>query len=257
MPAFAEVRYASRPGSARPNEDLAVAGPSWAVVLDGATAASGVDPGCAHGVAWLVRRLGGALAAALAAGDGAPLRDILAEAISVTMGAHAGTCDLANPDSPSSTVAMLRLRGGAVEHLVLGDSPVVLSRAGGGAEVIGDDRVERLPGGRPYSLELVRRMRNTDGGFWVASTRPEAAARALTGVADGAGLLGAGLFTDGVARLVDWYGWSWDDVLTALTGHGPGALIGAVRELETTRGPLRGKRHDDATALWAVLPAQP
>ncbi|NUP00958.1 MAG: hypothetical protein HOW71_27205 [Nonomuraea sp.] len=242
------------PGSARPNEDLAVAGPSWAVVLDGATAASGVDAGCDHGVAWLVRRLGGALAAGLAAGDGAPLGDLLAEAISVTMGAHAGTCDLANPDSPSSTVAMLRLRGGAVEYLVLGDSPVVLSRAGGGAEVIGDDRVERLPGGRPYSLELVRRMRNAEGGFWVASTRPEAAERAVSGVADGAGLRGAALFTDGVARLVDWYGWSWDGVLDTLAGHGPGALIGAVRELERARGPVRGKRHDDATALWAAFP---
>ncbi|GGS64862.1 protein phosphatase 2C domain-containing protein [Nonomuraea spiralis] len=251
---FTEVRYATRPGSARPNEDLAVAGPSWAVVLDGATAAAGAGGGCAHGVAWLVGRLGGALAAGLAAGGRAPLGDILAEAISVTMGAHEGTCDLDDPDSPSATVAMLRFGGGVVEYLVLGDSPVVLARAGGGTEVIGDDRVERLPGGRPYSLELVRRMRNADGGFWVASTRPEAAGRAVSGVVEAAGLRGAGLFTDGVTRLVEWYGWSWEAVLAELTGGGPEALISAVRELEAARGPVRGKRHDDATALWAGFP---
>ncbi|MEU1724438.1 protein phosphatase 2C domain-containing protein [Nonomuraea sp. NPDC005692] len=254
---FTEVRYATRPGSARPNEDLAVAGPSWAVVLDGATAAAGAGGGCAHGVAWLVGRLGGALAAGLAAGGRSSLADILAEAISVTMGAHSGTCDLGDPDSPSATVAMMRLGGGVVEYLVLGDSPVVLARAGGGAEVIGDDRVERLPGGRPYSPALVRRMRNAEGGFWVASTRPEAAGQAVSGVVEASGLLGAGLFTDGVTRLVEWYGWSWEAVLAELVGGGPGAVISAVRGLEVERGAVRGKPHDDATALWAAFPSPP
>ncbi|QFY08984.1 protein phosphatase 2C domain-containing protein [Nonomuraea phyllanthi] len=246
---FAEVACASRAGSERPNEDLVIAGPSWIVVLDGATAAPGVDGGCAHGVAWLVGRLGGALAAALAAGDGRPLAAVLESAVETTMAAHSGTCDLGDPDSPSATVAMVRAGPGGVDYLVLGDSPVVFSLPGGGVRVVSDDRLERLPGGRPYTLELVRRMRNAPGGFWVAAARPEAARQAVCGTV--AGARGVGVLTDGVTRLVEWYGWSWDELVAALDGRGPEAVIQAVRELETARGPLSGKRHDDATAAWA------
>lgn len=244
---FAEITYATRPGSERPNEDLVIAGPSWIVVLDGATAAAGVDSGCVHDVAWLVGRLGGALASGLAADGGASLAEILESAIEATGAAHSGTCDLGNPDSPSATVAMVRVRG-RVEYLVLGDSPVVFSLAGGGVRVVDDNRLERLPGGRPYTVELVRRMRNAPGGFWVAGARPEAARESVTGAVDG--VRGVGVFTDGVARLVEWYGWSWEEVLELLEGGGPEAVIGAVRELEAGRGPIRGKRHDDATAAW-------
>ncbi|MFG1707325.1 protein phosphatase 2C domain-containing protein [Nonomuraea sp. M3C6] len=247
---FAEVTYASRAGSARPNEDLVVAGPSWIVVLDGATAAAGVDSGCVHDVAWLVGRLGGALASALAAECDGTLARILEAAIEETMAAHSGTCDLGNPDSPSSTVAMVRGGRNGVEYLVLGDSPVALSMVGGGVRVVSDERVEGLPGGRPYTVELVRRMRNAPGGFWVAGARPEAARHAVCGAVDVGEVRGAGVVTDGVARLVEWYGWSWGDVLAALETGGPGALIEAVRELEVSRGPVRGKRHDDATAAW-------
>ncbi|WP_043616923.1 protein phosphatase 2C domain-containing protein [Nonomuraea candida] len=249
---FAEVTCATRPGSARPNEDLVIAGPSWIVVLDGATAAAGVDTGCVHDVAWLVGRLGGALAARLAANDGAPLAEILESAIEATGAAHGGSCDLADPDSPSATVAMVRA-GERVEYLVLGDSPVVLSLAGGGVRVVCDERVERLPGGRPYSLELVRRMRNAPGGFWVAGGRPEAARESVTGEVDAGLVRGVGVFTDGVARLTEWYGWSWQAVLDVLAGRGPVAVIETVRELETARGPAWGKPHDDATAAWGRL----
>jgi hypothetical protein len=237
---FAEIVYATRPGSERPNEDLVIAGPSWIVVLDGATAAAGVDSGCVHGVAWLVARLGGALADGLCAGDDASPAEILEAAIERTRSAHGGACDLANPDSPSSTVAMVRSVRGRLEYLVLGDSPVVFALAGGGVRVVSDDRLERPPAGRPYSVELVRRMRCAPGGFWVAGARPEAAGHGVGGAVDAREVRGAGVFTDGAARLVEWYGWSWDDVLTVLTGQGPGALIGAVRELERSRRPVRG-----------------
>ncbi|TMR13565.1 hypothetical protein ETD86_30600, partial [Nonomuraea turkmeniaca] len=79
---FAEVTYATCPGSAEPNEDLVIAGPSWIIVLDGATAAAGVDSGCVHDVPWLVARLGGALAARLTVGDDTPLARVLEGAIS-------------------------------------------------------------------------------------------------------------------------------------------------------------------------------
>ncbi|MGW4801406.1 hypothetical protein ACWEPC_54205, partial [Nonomuraea sp. NPDC004297] len=101
---FTQITYATRPGSERPNEDLVITGPSWIVVLDGATAAAGVDSGCVHDVAWLVGRLGGALAGRLAAGDAVPLAGVLESAIEETRAAHSGACDLANPDSPSATV---------------------------------------------------------------------------------------------------------------------------------------------------------
>ena len=251
---FAEITYATRPGSERPNEDLVIAGPSWIVVLDGATAAAGVDSGCAHDVAWLVGRLGGALARRLAADDGAPLAAVLEAAIEAAGAAHSGTCDLGNPDSPSATVAMVRCGGrGRLEYLVLGDSAVALSLVDGGVRVVSDDRLDRLPGGRPYSLELVRRMRNAPGGFWVAGARPEAARESLVGEMDATGVRGAGVFTDGVTRLAEWYGWSWEAVLGLLAGEGPAAVIAAVRELEAERGPVRGKRHDDATAAWGCL----
>ncbi|MFI7640147.1 protein phosphatase 2C domain-containing protein [Nonomuraea sp. NPDC049400] len=261
---FAEVTHASRPGSGRPNEDLVIAGPSWIVVLDGATAAPGVDSGCVHDVPWLVARLGSALAAGLTAGrlpprvaggerlvdggDGTPLAGILEAAIEATMAAHFGTCDLGNPDSPSTTVAMVRSVRGRVEYLVLGDSPVVFALADGGVRVVSDDRLEGLPGGRPYTVELVRRMRNAPGGFWVAGSRSEAARQGVCGAV--AGARGVAVLTDGVSRLVEWYGWGWGDVVAALEGQGPEAVIRAVRELERSRGPQRGKRHDDATVAW-------
>ncbi|MGP3918139.1 protein phosphatase 2C domain-containing protein [Nonomuraea sp. 10N515B] len=254
---FAEVTYATRPGSAdRPNEDLVIAGPSWIVVLDGATAAAGVDSGCVHDVPWLVARLGGALAARLAADGDTPLAGVLERAIEETVAAHGDGCDLGNPDSPSATVAMVRIGRGRVEYLVLGDSPVVLARAGGGVAVVADDRLERLPGGRPYTVELVRRMRNAPGGFWVAAARPEAAGQGVGGAVDVREVRGVGVCTDGVARLVDWYGWNWDDVVAMLDGEGPDAVIGAVRGLEEAHGPGRGKRHDDASVAWGrVRPA--
>src|SRR5262245_52111897 len=113
------------------NEDLVLTGPDFVVVLDGATAPKGVDSGCRHSVAWLVSQLATQLATPLLTRSPAPLTDLLADAITAVRAAHANTCDLTNPDSPSSTVAMVRIRADHVEHLVLADSPIVMrSRTG-------------------------------------------------------------------------------------------------------------------------------
>jgi hypothetical protein len=232
------------------NEDYACAGPSWAVVLDGATQPDGVDGGCVHGVRWLVRRLAAAIGAALTLEDPGSLAEILAAAIEAARAAHDGACDLGNPDSPSSTVAMVRVASGVLDYLVLADSAIVLRQAGGDCTVISDDRVARLPGGRPYTPELVRSVRNRPGGFWVASTEPQAAGQAVTGTAPLAGMAEAGLFSDGVTRLTERYGDSWPAIFGRLRTTGPDRLIADLRRTERADPRPPAKRHDDATAVY-------
>ncbi|TKK87167.1 protein phosphatase 2C domain-containing protein [Herbidospora galbida] len=245
------ITYESRPAPDRRNEDFVVGGPTWVAVLDGATAPAGVDSGCVHDVPWLVSRLASDLARGMITRGEASLADILEQAIRSTVAAHVDTCDIANPDSPSSTVAIVRRRRDLVDYLVLCDSPIVLRRCDGTLTVVDDGRTEQLPGGRPYSLELVRSLRNRPGGFWVASTRPEAAREALTGTIDADRVNGVLLMTDGVSRLVTWFGRSWRDLVDLAEGHGPSGLIEQVRAAEEGHEPPHGaKRHDDATAAW-------
>ncbi|WP_233525863.1 protein phosphatase 2C domain-containing protein [Actinomadura spongiicola] len=229
----------------RENEDFVAAGPGWVVLLDGATAPAGVESGCRHDPAWLVRRLGGWIAALLALEDGKPLPDLVAEAIKETGEAHTGTCDLQNPDSPSATVSLLRRRGEVVEWFVLADSPIVIDV--GEVRVFRDDRVDHLPS---YTLEGVRRSRNSPGGFWVASTKPEAAYEGLTGEVPVAGLRRAAVLSDGASRLVERFGLlEWDELLQFLDEEGPRELVRRTREAEASATGVRGKRYDDATAV--------
>jgi hypothetical protein len=252
---FGRAELATAAGSpGRPNEDYAATGPGWALVLDGATHLGGVDTGCVHDVPWLVRHLAAALTGPLAA-SAASLAEILADAIEATCRAHAGRCDLANPDSPSSTVAMIRAAGNALDCLVLGDSPVLLE-ASGQITPVTDNRVDHLrPGGRPYSRELVRAKRNAPGGFWVASTDPGAAREAVC--VSARGVTHAALLTDGVTRLVDRYGYDWPGVFAVLGRDGPAGLIERVRAAERTAPAGGGKPHDDATAVYVRLAPVP
>ncbi|MBB6348163.1 protein phosphatase 2C domain-containing protein [Nonomuraea muscovyensis] len=246
------VAYATAPAPGGVNEDYVIAGPAWVAVLDGATAPRGVESGCEHGVPWLVRTLARALVEPVEAGD--PLPEALSRAITVTKDAHGGTCDLGNPHSPSSTVAIVRRAGEHLEYLVLCDSPVGVLHTDGTLDVVDDDRIGHLPGGRPYSLDLVASQRNRRGGFWVAGADPGAAFEALTGSVPAAGVRAVGMFTDGVTRLVEWYGRSWEALMAAAAAHGPARLLAEVREAESAHGtPGHGKPHDDATAVWISL----
>ena len=247
-----QITYASEPGSPEyANEDLAVCGTGWALVLDGATAPDGVESGCIHDVPWLVSQLAAAITRGLLLGD-ADLRDVLAAAISATCEAHGGACDLSNSDSPSSTVSIIRVRGDSLDYLTLGDSPIVIRDPLGGITTILDEQVANLPGGRPYTLDLIRSHRNKPGGFWVASTNPGAARHSVAGTMPCTGDAEIGMFTDGVSRLVEFYGYEWDEVFAILEASGPAALISLVRSLELDRPLEHGKQHDDATALLAV-----
>lgn len=246
-----QVTYATESTPGRVNEDYAVCGDGWAVVLDGATAPEGVDSGCVHGVPWLVRHLAAGLARELLL-SGRRLDDMLARAIAETCLAHTGTCDLGNPDSPSSTVSIVRVRDGVLDYLTVGDSPIVIRRPDRTLTPVFDDRIGHLPGGRPYTLGLVRSLRNKPGGFWVASTEPEAAYRAVTGSVPFTAGTEAGVFTDGVSRLVEFYGYDWEQVFSVLDMGGPGGLISLVRSVERDKPLGSGKQHDDATAVLAA-----
>ncbi|MEV6981572.1 protein phosphatase 2C domain-containing protein [Sphaerisporangium sp. NPDC051017] len=250
------ITYSTEPAPipGRRNEDYVIAGPDWIAVLDGATAPAGVDSGCIHDVPWLVAQLGGALGHGLATRPGAALVGILADGIRAVMAAHEDTCDLTNVDSPSSTVAAVRRRGELVDYLVLCDSPIALVGANGALTMIDDDRTDHLPGGRPYSLELVQSLRNQPGGFWVASTKPEAA-YALRGSVSAETLSGILMVTDGVTRLIEWYGHTWEQLMETVAKAGPGQLIAQVRSAELDHGPMNGgRRHDDATAACPGSP---
>jgi hypothetical protein len=232
----------------RANEDFVLAGEDFVVVLDGATR-SAPRTGCRHDVAWVTRRLGARLGQLLVEEPELTLPQVLAAAIERVRALHVDSCDLDHPDSPSATVALLRRRGAWLEHLVLADSPVLVELTDGRLEVVLDDRVDRLPA---YDLATVARLRNAPGGFWVASTRPEAAEQALSGAHRLDGVARFAVLTDGVSRLVERYGWSWRRLLDTLDEQGPAEAVRAVRAAESADPPgrFRGKRHDDATVAF-------
>ncbi|MFD5509908.1 hypothetical protein [Streptomyces sp. NPDC059761] len=263
------VSVATQAGSASPNEDWVAGTPTFAVVLDGLSTA-GLDTGCVHGVPWYVAQLGGQVVAALA-DPGTALPDALATALERVAALHP-TCDLKNPGTPSATVAILRERLGAFDHLVLADSPIVLEGTAGFTtltdlrvdEVCQDLRAEteRHETGSPEHRSSVARLvaaqreiRNTPEGYWVASATPEAAFHALTGSVDSSEVRSAAVVSDGVSRLVTEYQMaSWTDVFAQLRKDGPAALIGKVREVEATdphgrRWP-RYKAGDDAAVAF-------
>lgn len=247
-----EIQHATeRSPDVRTNEDLVVTGPHFAVVLDGATQLRGVDTGCVHDVPWLVAQLGARLAALLLTDDG-ELSSLLARAISDVMALHDSTCDLENPDTPATTVSIVRERAAVVEHLVLADSPVVFRDLGGELDVVVDDRLDHLPA---YDVATVREHRNVDGGFWVASNTPLAAERAITGSRSRATLDCAALFSDGASRLAERHGMPWAALVDLLDREGPSAVIGHVRRQDAHHaGRLPGKVHDDATAVLCRFP---
>lgn len=245
-----EVGYTCQAASSlRPNDDFVLAAERFVIVLDGATAAVGVESGCVHGVPWLVARLGVNLAGLLVRDFGAGLVDVLRGGIAATMRDHGDSCDLRNPDSPSTTVAILRCGADFVDYIVLGDSAVVIECGDGELVVAHDDRTAYLT---DRSVGGVSRLRNTDEGFWVASNRPEAAGKAVAGRVPLAGVTRAELMTDGVTRLVERYGRSWLDLLERMDEHGPRAVVADVRaeELASPPGAYRGKLHDDVTAVF-------
>lgn len=230
----------------RLNEDFTGALPTAAVLMDGA-GIPGAESSCRHGVAWYASRLGGSLLGLLASVPGDGLPALLAEAIERVTDDHRGTCDVAAPVSPSSTVVILRLSDGVVEYLVLGDSVLVLDRAEGAPFVVTDPREVTIS--RPYGAALagiadgsdeyhrilrgLRSNRNQPGGFWLAKDDPRAADEAITGRCPTSGLTGAVLLSNGAGRIVDRFGLAdWSETLAVLRSSGPAEIIRRVRRAE-------------------------
>ncbi|MEV5504158.1 integrase [Nonomuraea fuscirosea] len=241
----------------RVNEDFTGAVPAGAVLVDGAGIPGG-EATCRHGVAWYASRLGGALLALLAPGPGRDLRDLLAEAIEQVTDAHRGTCDVADPIGPSATVAMLRVSGGVLDHLVLGDCYLVLDRADGAPVVVTDPREVVISRSYVPALEAagqgtdeyqrilgeLRAHRNAPGGFWLAKDDPRAAGEAVTGSRPIPELSGAVLLSNGAARIAgELEPIGWPEVLAVLASSGPAEIIRRVRRAEARHAV----RPDDAT----------
>lgn len=246
-----QISYTCQPSpDVQANEDFVLAAERFVIVLDGATA-SGLPSGCEHNVSWLASRLGGQLACVLIESPALPLTEVLRQGIVRTRELHS-QCDLTNPNSPSSTVAIVREHGGQLDCLTLADSPVIVETNDGRLNTVLDDRTAHLPA---YDRDSLSRLRNTDEGFWVASTKPEAADRAVTQSFAAADVRRFAMVTDGVSRLVERYGWAWEQLLDTLDKQGPEQAVHAIREAElaTEPGTFRGKRHDDVTAVIGHL----
>jgi hypothetical protein len=263
------IAFATESGSpGRPNEDVVLATPRLLVVADGASAPAGMDTGCVHGTAWYVNQLAAQIAACEASAPESGLKAVLADALASVAQSHADTCALDADGTPSASVGILRAAGATVDYLVLSDVTIVLGLPSR-TEVICDDSIADLfdalrqavwaaPTGsaeREARLrELVstqRKLRNVDGGYWLAGATPHAAHHALTGSVHLADVGRAALMTDGAARLVDLFDEvAWDDTLTQLRATGPGDWIRRTRAVERTDPALtrwpRYKKSDDA-----------
>ena len=270
------VQLAAEPGApGRPNEDFAAAAPGIAVLLDGAGTPPGRDTGCAHGVAWYARALGGLLLAG-ACDDALALREVLGRGIEQVSQLHAGTCDLRHPATPAATVIIIRKTEGDLEYLVLSDSVLLLQPWHGEPRAITDDRLAAIaaprrppPGGPPPgtpAYDAAREAyfsqlddaRNQPGGFWVAAADPAAAMQAITAAESASALSAVALLSDGASRLADRYHLAtWAGICAILAEHGPAGLIRQVRAAEAAdpagrRWP-RSKISDDAAVIWWQL----
>ncbi|TXS67300.1 protein phosphatase 2C domain-containing protein [Streptomyces sp. sk2.1] len=248
----------------RPNEDwaataLPASGQGGALVLlDGVTPPPG-DDGCVHSVPWFTARLGGTLVELSASRRDLTLQEILATSIRRTADAHRASCDLSHVRTPQATVIMARWDEGGVEHLVLSDSVLLIEAHDGTVRPLLDDRLDRLPPGSLASAAIAdARVRNKEGGFFTAAADPSVADRAVTGRTPAGRVRALAALTDGAARWTEmFHEGDWADCLEVLRKEGAQGLIDRVRALEegdTERArPRRGKTHDDATALYAVL----
>jgi hypothetical protein len=270
--AVAEAAGVGIDGLDRPSEDRVVLLPNAVILADGATAlrADQLSGG------WYAEHLCAALARELTMRPDSDLRAVLAAAITALVTEFG----LVPGQAPASTVAILRWSEDQVDALVLADSPVVAFTEDG-PHVLADDRIAGLPPGAyrqqlrtgagygPDHATAVRtagasidRLRNAPGGYWVAEADPAAADEARTARWPRPEVDAVLLASDGVSCAVDDYGlFTWPQVLTSATDHGPAAVLTSVTDAERTdpdgsRWP-RPKRHDDKALVLVQFAVEP
>ena len=264
-----KVMMASDSGHAdRPNEDFVGAVPGAAVLLDGA-GIPGTNSICRHGVPWYTHTLGATLLAQLFREPGMDLVAALADSIEQVAGQHRHTCDIADPHSPQSTVAIIRFDADRADFLLLADVFVVLDSSAAGPQVVTDSRevdvrneclsvLRGLQTGTPeYEraklsvIDELRARRNRSGGYWIAKDDPQAATQAVTGSAPLGQLIGAALLSNGASRVVDPYCLAeWPAVLDLMRTKGPHEIIRRVREAEIEGATPDSGLPDDATVAY-------
>lgn len=244
----------------RPNEDFAAVSSTLAVLLDGAPVPADAAAPCPHDARWFSRTLGTRLLVELSAEPPVWIAEGVARAIDAVATSHAETCRLDDEAHPSATIAILRELPDVYEYFVLGDSTIVFEMAAGEVAARSDKRQRRAAAKRSALDALVKAaptQRNVRGGYWIASTNPDAAARGLQGHVERKEFLRAALLSAGAAAAVERYDlMDWRSALDTMQKHGPQAVIQATREAENSdpqavRWP-RSEAHDDATAIfWA------
>lgn len=276
--AVMRIDMVTEPGDPRrPNEDYASAALPAAgaggvlVVLDGVTPPE-ADDGCRHGVPWFVARLGGALLELSGARRDLTLSECLAVAVTRTADTHRETCDLSHPRTPQATVVAARWDEEQVEHLVLSDSALLVEAADGTVHPRLDRRLTELPPlvrtlrdrarrsgaeeDRVAYVRAVEGLRNApDGtGFYTAAADPAVAGRAVAGTQPREDVRALLALTDGATRWTETFHLGdWAGLCALVRKEGPRALVAHVRTAEAEAPPSRGKRHDDATVLFAEL----
>ncbi len=266
-----KISTATSPGHVgRPNEDFVGDVAGAVVLLDGA-GIPGTEAICRHGAAWYSHTLGATLLRRLAREGGTDLVSALADSIDEVAGHHSHTCDIANPSSPQSTVAIVRFEDDRADFLVLADVYVVLDMVDARPQVLTDTRevsvrrectaaLHGLPAGtleyeqsQQSVIDALRARRNQPGGYWIAKDDPHAATQAVTGSVPLGRLNGAALLSNGASRIVDPYQLSeWPTVLELLRTRGPDEILRQIREAETeVAGSLPGFHDsDDATVAY-------
>lgn len=241
------------------SDDKVFTTPSAVLVLDGASAFRSVPVSAST----YADQLGRHLAAQLTDTPDTDLRTALGEAIAQTT----GDLKLRRGDSPSSTVAIVRVCADHVDGLVLGDSPIVFPHG-----QLADDRIDALDlpqrqqyrrrlasgtGYDQYHRRLLRELqdqqaqwRNRVGGYWIAEAEPEAANHALTISHPLETTPWSVLATDGAFNTIEHLNLNdWPRIAR----HGPReleALLDYCRSWEANHDPHghhlpRSKQHDD------------
>ncbi|WP_407320338.1 hypothetical protein UQW22_07765 [Isoptericola halotolerans] len=243
------------------SQDRVFTTPSAAIVLDGASAFVPVEVS----TGLYVDTLGGCLRSRLLDDPTTDLAAALGDAIEFA----ATELDLHPGASPSSTVAIARQYGGAVDLLVLGDTQVRTNHG-----VLCDDRIgkvatderrayqNRLRLGKGYDEEhraLLRalqkeqaRYRNRRYGYWIAETEPAAAKKSVTARYNVQETPWCVIATDGAYRPLDLFAGDWHH--SALTVADLGQLLEEAQNWEHSTDPRgsinpRAKRHDDKTIV--------